>query len=408
MSLAAHTNVVGNYSLTKSIVWEHRDYKPSQKWGGSPWSETQMSTQPVAFSAKPATYRNDPLHKSRNSSYSRTVAKVVKDDPRTIQTRTSNHAASEQRYLDTYISQSVRREHGFRDYLPGTPDRENAINDSIVEAYAKLSSPNKVSLGASLGEAKQTLGMLAQYVIPLAKALAAAKRGDIGRARYHLGLRGDSRFNRRAISNRWFEYWYGWKPLINDIYSTQELYLEALKGPIEDLVAYGHGSFDNSTEFDYGGSRQSFRWNGKARTMLQAKIENPTWFYLNQLGVINPASVAWELVPFSFLVDWFVPIGAVLETYTATFGLRPNGGYSSSVMTNKASITGLEGSGDWEHPQSGAFRRTTSRGEFAYEQFSFWRTAYTTWPGVGLYANIQPFKSLTRCGHAIALVNNLL
>ena len=32
-----------------------------------------------------------------------------------------------------------------------------------------------------------------------------------------------------------------------------------------------------------------------------------------QLGLADPATVVWELIPYSFVVDWFIPIGSYLE-----------------------------------------------------------------------------------------------
>jgi hypothetical protein len=48
---------------------------------------------------------------------------------------------------------------------------------------------------------------------------------------------------------------------------------------------------------------------------------------LHQIGLINPAEVAWALVPFSFVVDWVLPIGNVLEALSARLGLTFVDGY---------------------------------------------------------------------------------
>jgi hypothetical protein len=34
---------------------------------------------------------------------------------------------------------------------------------------------------------------------------------------------------------------------------------------------------------------------------------------IRQMGVLDPLSVAWEVLPFSFVADWFIPIGTYLE-----------------------------------------------------------------------------------------------
>jgi hypothetical protein len=42
---------------------------------------------------------------------------------------------------------------------------------------------------------------------------------------------------------------------------------------------------------------------------------------MSQSGFTNPVSLAWELLPFSFVVDWFLPIGPYLESLDSWGGL---------------------------------------------------------------------------------------
>jgi len=45
-------------------------------------------------------------------------------------------------------------------------------------------------------------------------------------------------------------------------------------------------------------------------------------FKASQLGFVNPVSVAWQLVPFSFVVDWFVNVGQFIGSYTDFVGVE--------------------------------------------------------------------------------------
>jgi hypothetical protein len=74
-----------------------------------------------------------------------------------------------------------------------------------------------------------------------------------------------------------------------------------------------------------------------------------------QLGFSNPLNLAWELVPYSFVADWFIPIGAHLSNLDAYQGLsvswttkttfikseivyeRQFGGTSGGVVTSSGS-----------------------------------------------------------------------
>jgi len=49
-------------------------------------------------------------------------------------------------------------------------------------------------------------------------------------------------------------------------------------------------------------------------------FDSPNALLLSQLGLVNPASLAWELVPFSFVVDWFANVGDFLASFTDTVG----------------------------------------------------------------------------------------
>lgn len=71
---------------------------------------------------------------------------------------------------------------------------------------------------------------------------------------------------------------------------------------------------------------QSFR---SCRMKIYAKISNETLANAASIGLLNPAQVAWELVPYSFVVDWFLPVGSFLETLTDTAGLT----FVSGVQT---------------------------------------------------------------------------
>jgi hypothetical protein len=46
-------------------------------------------------------------------------------------------------------------------------------------------------------------------------------------------------------------------------------------------------------------------------------------------GLTSPVSLAWELIPFSFVVDWFLPIGSAIQAFSAFEGLTFMSGYKT-------------------------------------------------------------------------------
>jgi hypothetical protein len=56
---------------------------------------------------------------------------------------------------------------------------------------------------------------------------------------------------------------------------------------------------------------------------------------------LNPASIAWELLPYSFVADWFVDIGSFLRSVETAviYANRFRSGYYSVLLVKN--ITGL-------------------------------------------------------------------
>lgn len=122
-------------------------------------------------------------------------------------------------------------------------------------------------------------------------------------------------------------------------------------------------------------------------------VNNPNLLLLNKLGLLNPASIAWELVPYSFVLDWFANINTVLSQFTDFAGLNTDlVSYTTRCEgTRKQYYTTWDGTGIlWDGP--------------AFKTFEMKR--YTGLPTI--LPAIKPLKrlSVTRGVTAIALLLN--
>lgn len=191
------------------------------------------------------------------------------------------------------------------------------------EVYSKTSQ-----LAANWGERKQSVDMIANRANQMRRAWRALRTGNFRQFSRELGIdpkRKDPWSRPRDAAKLWLEYWFGWSPLIGDIYNATQI-LQS-QGP--KLKAMGkatvHSPYQklgrpiNNPAWDWQYDFPDWRF----RTLIQAEVQvtNKNLFRADQLGLINPASVAWELIPFSFLVDWFIPVGDFLEEFTAYAGL---------------------------------------------------------------------------------------
>lgn len=222
----------------------------------------------------------------------------------------------------------------------------NCQNRALSKLEGKIS--NAAELGAAIFEGNQSLQMIAHRTQQLVSGARAMKRGNwLG---VYKNLRGFTKEGAKAAAKRgprnfsraWLEYNYGWKPLAQDIYNAVDL----VSSPQQALQQVQSGA-QHHYEWKWGNG-SAWNWTGSARANTGVRlyglvvVTNPNWHLRNRLGLINPVSVAWELVPFSFCVDWFVDIGSYIKNMNRWAGVTWYGagtsifrdGYSRSVYND--------------------------------------------------------------------------
>jgi len=132
----------------------------------------------------------------------------------------------------------------------------------------------------------------------------------------------------RAIGSGWLQLQYGWKPLLDDVYGSCEFLanrgLTELRG-----IAIGRATVNATNTQSYPctvGVRQVTMYpNVKDKYTVKYTVHystsNTGLKQLSELGITNPLMIAWELMPYSFVVDWFLPIGNWINSFDATLGL---------------------------------------------------------------------------------------
>ncbi len=91
-------------------------------------------------------------------------------------------------------------------------------------------------------------------------------------------------------------------------------------------------------------ARSNYHGNVSATISSRVRVDNPNLFLASRLGLTNPAAVAWELVPYSFVVDWFVNVGDYLNQFSEFHGVTLINPYHTIY-------TRMKGKGaKWYHP----------------------------------------------------------
>jgi hypothetical protein len=221
---------------------------------------------------------------------------------------------------------------------PGIPSCNHlAIAENrAISKLIERSSGEVSNLAQDLVQMNQTTQIVSSTVKRLVGSITALKRFDFSGAVNNLWdanrratfRKGGSLSRSKTLAENWLELQYGWKPLLQDIHgviaglqklsladrSVQTIYASAttkstdnrVLGGIPDYPATGSYRCDTETRVKFS---------------LRYRVDDHLRSFLAQTGFTNPVNLAWELLPYSFVVDWFLPIGPLLESFSSWDGL---------------------------------------------------------------------------------------
>jgi hypothetical protein len=263
-----------------------------------------------------------------------------------------------------------------------SPDWTANDDIKLINKLKERINGSDFNLGIALAECHQTLQMIGDSAIRINKALTALKRGDLngaakwlldGTGRSHRKQGGFDRtirnrasrtFSQGKLSSNWLELQYGWLPLLSDVKAGAEWLANRLEVPfkqrysahrrtskqVSQIPAWIGGPWVGPPAWATGRYAVdppplSTAYAEYRKQIIAIVSERPS--VAVSLGLTDPLSIAWEKIPYSFVADWFIPIGDYL-------GAR---GFASSltgtfVTTTKAtSGRWVDGQGNFTTPR---------------------------------------------------------
>jgi len=120
----------------------------------------------------------------------------------------------------------------------------------------------------------------------------------------------------KLASNLWLQYTYGVKPLLSDIYGAADESIRVVLNKIERHHARATTVYTPKTVTFHTifGAQNVKVLGGKMKRSVTLGVDLTTkeWDPA-RWSSLNPVSIAWELMPYSFVVDWFLNVGGYLR-----------------------------------------------------------------------------------------------
>lgn len=203
-------------------------------------------------------------------------------------------------------------------------DPSRAVNIAMSKALKQIRSSQVSMSGAVfLGELKEAIHMLRHPAEGLRKALKETYLDKLKRLKQK-----DPNKWKKAISQSWLEGCFGWRPFINDLEDAGKAYQEIqsrLADRYDSMKAVGKDAaliesrselFAPVADTNIRGTMRKYEEaicviRGEVKALaVTTNLDKARVFGLSP-GEFLPT--AWELCPWSFLIDYFTNIGDIIE-----------------------------------------------------------------------------------------------
>lgn len=216
-------------------------------------------------------------------------------------------------------------------------DLKRARNKALLELKDQT-----VNLSLAFKERQKTVDLVTDAVRNAIKITKRVKQ-ILRNPKRLRALRSSLKGKWKEMPEAWLLYRYGIVPTMLDAYGavealekrdngTYERYKVTIRGKSttvlppklvsHEVTAYGRYFTLSDTVID----RWMLTSKYGARVRYDAALTNVTYLRLSEVGVTNPLEVAWELLTFSFVADWFLSIGDWCSAVDATLPFTFIGG----------------------------------------------------------------------------------
>lgn len=288
------------------------------------------------------------------------------------------------------------------------------VNNLVMELRNKIRDGDDFNLAVTFAERRETFGMITNSAKKLNKAAEQVLKNKHASACRTLGIpfrspyikHGRKSF-RQSASDYWLAINYGWLPTISDMTGAMiaadkvrhrnPTYISRVKDGFETVEYLTKDAiwppYNSVWKFTHRCTRDHM-----VSLKMEAwfKITSPTLKTADQLGLLNPGLVAWERVPFSFVVDWFIPVGDWIAQIPPLSGVKVEHCFLTVVESKRCELKGF-------HARNIPRKKDYYAQDLTIEQFSVVRKPHDL--NAVLYPTWDAGMSAKRATSALALLS---
>jgi len=242
-------------------------------------------------------------------------------------------------------------------YVPGGLKSE-IIDAAVVDAHANVDVSEMMALAslAESGKAVSSMSSILRRVLTIARNVRRLNIRELA-----------GELSPKEVADRYMEARYALRPLMYDAVGV----MRAIEVPREKtrrtFRGYAEASHSNSDVVQDVGVMTSLScsmtrtldYSVSARAGILCDVEVDA---MSAFGVDQLAETLWELVPFSFIVDWFTNIGDIIAAWTPNAGINQ----LASWVTVKETMRSFNTPGNATCTVADTIRSSATIGAYTY------------------------------------------
>lgn len=292
------------------------------------------------------------------------------------------------------------------------PSITSASNKALDKVYDQLNQAS--DLLVAWKERQSAIDLVTSNVGKLVRIARAVKRRDPRIVRRVMQRNPKAKDIIKTPSGLWLEYHFAIVPTISDIHHACgvlgfEFPVQVVEGVGSSKQNVMNQRYSNSAPYSPEHNSQDQWYETTVKIGGKITAMNPNVHLATMLGFGQPLSVAWEMTPFSWFVDYFVNVGQLINNLEPQFpGITVSDKYTTIIQEGTQRFRNANFySSAWVRPDHPWYNKWIyQHPSCTYVGFGMKRDL--GWPSYGLEFS-SPFDlSGQRCSYIVAVLGSLL